>query len=257
MGSRAPLSYVHNVAQSSSARATVREFDDKHLVRQIKFADALHGETPSDFESPQPVGLTTHPLKQFKDKKQDQQKQQQQETDKNDGDWNHNQPKGKSSEVLPMHYVGGSRSHPVAGTIDDRRVRPYNSKEGDTMLYHASGTEQKVYVSDTGVFVLANNNKSEEEDAKEKDRYASVRHVDLEKQKHEIKKGEEVKDHKHEGDKVNTEIRCTKNRIEFRVADKVVGYYDKDADHWQFNSKTHTREATENVKDTAPKIDHN
>jgi hypothetical protein len=41
-------------------------------------------------------------------------------------------------------------------------------------------------------------------------------------------------DYKHEGDSVNTEVRTTAKRIEFRSGDDVVGYYDKGAKKWVF-----------------------
>jgi hypothetical protein len=41
-------------------------------------------------------------------------------------------------------------------------------------------------------------------------------------------------DYKHEGDTVNTEVRTTKKRIEFRCGDDVVGYYDKEKKSWCF-----------------------
>jgi hypothetical protein len=119
--------------------------------------------------------------------------------------------------------------------IDDRRVRPYKMKPGDASLYHAAGTEQKVYISDQGAFLLANNNPTAEKGAQSKERFASLRHVSGEKQKRELKKGEQVPDHPHEGKTVNAEIRCTSSRIEFRFGDDVVGYYDRSGKKWHFN----------------------
>jgi hypothetical protein len=57
-------------------------------------------------------------------------------------------------------------------------------------------------------------------------------------------------DYKHEGedDKVNTEIRCTKGKIEFRSGDTVVGYYDKAAETWYFKGKIVTLEAETRVE---------
>src|SRR6185503_4506384 len=165
---------------------------------------------------------------------------------------NHDQPRGKAAEAL-VSYVNGSRSHAVAMLVD-RRVRPYNMKEGDAALYHASGTEQKVYLNDDGVYLLANNNKGEEKDAKEKERIASLRHVELRKQKHEIGENEQVQEHKHEGDKVNTEVRCIKDRIEFRAGDEVVGYYEKSSETWFLKGKIAQMEFSEKVEAKAPKV---
>lgn len=41
-------------------------------------------------------------------------------------------------------------------------------------------------------------------------------------------------DYKHEGDTVNTEMRATAKRIEWRSGDNVVGYYDKGSSTWCF-----------------------
>jgi phage gp45-like len=69
--------------------------------------------------------------------------------------------------------------------------------------------------------------------------------------------GSQSKEHKHEGETVNTEVRCTKNRIEFRTGDKVVGYYDVKEDKWFFTGKDIHNKASGSIKDEAPKIEHN
>src|SRR5882724_531443 len=200
----------------STSRATIREIDDKHLMQQVKHADVHHSETPSDFERWQMVGLTSVPLKQEEDQNQKQKNNSQDEQ----GDWNHNQPKGKAAEAV-MIYVGGSRSHPI-GIVDDRRVRPYAMKEGETALYAASGTGQMVFHNDAGSYLVAVNNPPEQsKDNKDKERFASLRHVEKKKQSREIKNGQEVQEHKHEGETVNLEVRATKTRIEFRAGDTV------------------------------------
>lgn len=118
-------------------------------------------------------------------------------------------------------------------------------------------------------------------------RMASLRHVDKEKQSRKLKNksgpvqsaqsggqqqggqgqdgqsggqsGGQQQQFKHEGedDKINHEVRVTKKRIEFRSGNKVVGYYDKDEDKWYFTGKVILNEATQQVQDKAPKIDHN
>jgi phage gp45-like len=241
---RSTLAETHRTARNSGgSRATCREIDDKHLCQQIKKCDVFHSETHSDIECWQPVGLTSVPLKQFEEEKGGKSAQK-----KSDGaDWNHDQPQGKSAEAL-VSYVNGSRSHAI-GMLVDRRVRPYNMKEGDAALYHASGTEQKVYINDDGIYMLANNNKSEEKDAKEKERYASLRHVELKKQEHEIKDDKQVKDHKHQGDKVHTEVRCTKGRIEFRAGDTVFGYFEVSSETWYFKGKIAQMEFSDKISE--------
>lgn len=241
---RTSLARANGMGRMGSGRATLGEIDDKHLMQEIKSANGMHSETHTNeggsFERFQMVGLTSVPLKQFEEEGGQQGGGQQGGGQGGGGQggqssqFNDKQPKGKAAEAV-MIYPNGSRSHRI-GMIDDRRVRPYNMKPGDAALYHASGTEQKTYISDFGAMLIANNQPSVEKGAQQKDRFASLRHVNVtEKQKRELKKGEEVKDHKHEGDSVNAEVRCTKDRIEFRFGDQVVGYYDKNGKKWNFN----------------------
>src|SRR6266699_3476705 len=95
--SRRTLSRAGRQASLGVSRASVREFDDKHLMQEIKQADVMHSETASNFERVQMVGLTSVPLKQ-EDEQQQGQGQQQSATGEQ-GDWNHNQPKGKAAEA--------------------------------------------------------------------------------------------------------------------------------------------------------------
>lgn len=239
MTTRTTLTRADQKSRAGTARATVREIDDKHLMQEIKKADVYHSETPSNFERFQMVGITAVPLPQ-----EEEQNQGQKNSKKSEGgaDWNHDQPKGKAAEAV-MLYLNGQRSHPIA-LVDDRRVRPYAMKPGESAFYSASGTGQMVFHNDAGSYVVATNNPQEQsKDTNEKERFASLRHVKVKKQPREIKKGEEVKDHKHEGDEVNMEVRVTSSRIEFRVGDTVVGYYDKTSEKWYFKGKIVEHEA--------------
>src|SRR4029077_12325997 len=103
---RTTLSQVARQAQMSLSRATVREFDDDHLMQQVKEADVYHSETPSDFERWQPVGMTAFPIKQQEDPDQ---KKPQQKSQNDPGDWNHDQPTGPAAEAV-MLYMNGQRS---------------------------------------------------------------------------------------------------------------------------------------------------
>ena len=245
---RTNLGDTHTKARSSASRATVREFDDNHLIQQIKKADVFHSETPSDFERFQMVGLTSMPLKQEDSQQQGQQQGQGQQGqgggDENTGNWNHNQPQGKAAEAV-MLYMNGHRAHPIA-FVDDSRVRPYKLKEGETSLYAASGTGQMVFHDDNGSYLLVTNNPPEQsKNNQQKDRFASLRHVEKQKQSREIQDSssqsgstsgqqQQQDDPKHAGETVNTEVRTTKDRIEFRIGDTVVGYYDKSSSTWAF-----------------------
>jgi phage gp45-like len=281
MHERLTLSHLTNQVRLSSGRATVREFNDDTLMQECKYADVLHSETPSDFERWQMVGLSSYPLKQDQDQQQQTNKQGQQQDAGNEGDWNHDQPKGKASEAV-MLYVGGNRNHPVA-LCDDRRVRPMKMPEGATALYAASGTGQMFYHNDAGSYVVAVNNPKYDNSGggasgggggasganvsfraaggsnqQQTERYASLRHVNKKPQDRSggssngsgggaapsARDGStggssSSQPYQHEGESINTEVRCTSSRIEFRVGGNVVGYYDTQGSKWSFTGEMH------------------
>lgn len=252
---RKTLSQVGREVQTMLTRATPRAINGKRLAPIGKQVDGFHGHTDSDVEIAQGWANVGIPLDQEKDRQQ-QGSQQQGSQSNGKADWNHNQPKGKSAEMVMMR-LQGSFSFPVGMPLADRRVQPM-LKPGESAQYAMSGTGQMLLHNDAGSYlVVTNKPPKQSEDNQEKERYASMRHVDVDDEKRDLKDDEDAPDHKYEGKTINTEVRCTKNRIEFRVGDKVVGYYDKGDDAWYFTSKTHERHATEEVKDTAPKVSHN
>jgi phage gp45-like len=240
-----------------TARATVREFDDDHLMQQVKSADVTHSETPTDFERWQPVGMTAFPIKQQEDPNQ---KKPSAPSNPEEGDWNHDQPTGPAAEAV-MLYLGGSRSHPVA-MVDDRRVRPYGMSEGEGAHYAPDGSEQMVLFKGNGTYIVSLDGKSVKDPKGNTTRFASLRHVNKKMQTHKIEKqqsggssgggsgasaqqldassggssgGQQQEKYKHEGDSVNTEVRVSAKRIEFYNGDKIVGFYDKSNNTWTLN----------------------
>jgi phage gp45-like len=264
---RQTLQMLSNQIRMSMSRATVREFDDDHDMQQIKYADVYHSETPSDFERWQMVGLTSTPLKQDE---ADKQQKQNKKSDQQEGDWNHDQPKEPAAEAIMM-YLGGSRSHPVA-MVDDRRVRPYKIPEGGTALYAASGTGQMFYHNDDGSHIVVTNNPKYGKNQQQKERYASMRHVTKQPQQRKFQSGgggngggggAQVTphdgsgggggggDYKHEGDTVLTEMRATKDSVETRDGDQIVGVYSKNGQKWDFKGKEHQISSTDKHTVTA------
>jgi phage gp45-like len=253
---RTTLADATRKARMGMSRATVREFDDDHLMQQVKYADVFHSETPSDFERWQGVGMTAFPIKQQEDPNA--KKPPAQKADAADGDWNHDQPKGPAAEAV-MLYLNGSRSHPVA-MVDDRRVRPYGMTEGEGAHYAPDGSEQMVLFKGNGTYVVSLDGKSVKDPKEKATRFASLRHVNKKMQTHKIESqpsgqstggggasaqqldasgssgGQQQKEkYKHEGDSVNTEVRVTGSRIEFYSGDKIVGFYDKSSNVWTLN----------------------
>jgi phage gp45-like len=279
---RTTLSHVARQSQMGGAsRATVREFDDDHLMQEVKKADVYSNESPTDFERWQMVGLTSFPIKQ----EEEEGKKQQSKADKNSQvDWDNDQPGGPAAEAL-MLYLNGQRSHPVA-IVDDRRVRPYEMTEGEGALYAPDGSEQMVLFKENGTYIMSLDNVSVKDKKKKKTRFVSMRHVEKKMQKHKIEKksgggggggggsagaqaatlslspetqadgdggggagGQQKEKYKHEGEKVNTEVRCTANRIEFRAGDKVFGYFDKEKETWYFTGKIAQMEFSEKISE--------
>jgi hypothetical protein len=179
--------------------------------------------------------------------------------------------KGAAAEGICV-FVGGQRNHPVCIGVDDRRYRPMGLKPGESGQYDDIG--QMTLLRRGGTFMLSCDGPGG--DGKSQERMVSLRHVEKPRQQRPSDKPQQAsgngagaqalaspppppnpQDYKHEGETVNTEVRCTKGRIEFRAGDKVVGYYDVAADAWYFTAKIITNEATAQIKDKAPRIDHN
>jgi phage gp45-like len=286
MAIRTTLSHVARQAQMSMSRATIREFSDDHLMQEVKAADVHYSETPSDFERWQMVGTTSYPLKQEEDqnKKPAAQKQAASTPETNQQgplDYNDDQPKGPAAEAV-MLYLNGQRSHPVA-IVDDRRVRPYGMSEGEGAHYAPDGSEQMVLFKETGTYVVSLDGPSVKDKKTKKTRFVSLRHVSKKMQTHKIDdnssqgqssggsggsatpsastrdatggssggsgSGQQKEKYKHEGDSVNTEIRCTASRIEFRAGDTVFGYFDKGSETWYFKGKVAQMEFSDKISE--------
>jgi phage gp45-like len=189
--------------------------------------------------------------------------------------------KGPAAEMI-LAFIGGQRNHPVCIALDDRRHRPLGLKPGENAQYDDQG--QMTLLRRGGLFLLSLDTQTTGKDGKTTttERMVSLRHVEKKKQDRgkvgqagdsgssssgasgsvgaQAAAGGQTQSHqdfKHEGETVNTEVRCTKNRIEFRAGDKVVGYYDVKEDTWFFTGKLIHNQATSEVKDEAPKISHN
>jgi len=170
-------------------------------------------------------------------------------------------PKEPSAEGLCL-FMGGQRNHPVCIGIDDRRHRPMGLKAGENAQYDDIGQMTLIRRAFTAMLSL---DSKDEKTGKMVERFVSLRHVEKKKQERpKIGKGnaapaaltvEEFRrqqvraeqqaaeqaakneKYKHEGDSVNTEVRCTKNRIEFRAGDTVVGYYEASSQTWFLKGK--------------------
>jgi hypothetical protein len=156
--------------------------------------------------------------------------------------------------------------------MDDRRHRPMGLKPGESAQFDDQG--MMTLIRRDAIHMLALDDQGDgnapgqfasQAGGQKKERYASVRHVVKKKQSREqttpqqnLKSWADAgvdlskltpdelaekasapnnEDYKHEGETVNTEMRTTANRIEFRSGDNVVGYYDNGASTWCFIGK--------------------
>ncbi len=245
---RRTMAMIGNMAAMAISRGTIREQED-HLLPEAKFVDVFHSETASNQGAPlelyQPIGLASVLVKQEQQQSNQSNQNKQTSSNKNADQFNHNQPKGPAAEAL-MLYLNGSRSHPFAMPFD-RRVHPYDFKKGEnpTFLYAADGSEQGVYMDSRFTRVMSLDNKSVADKQNKKTRYVSMAHVEKKMQEHKKQQQtqgqqggqqqqSQQQEYKHEGESINTEVRLTKGRIEFRAGDTVVGYYDVQAKRWAF-----------------------
>ena len=245
MHRQTPLTAAFVGYNSGGARALVDTADDNTGMQEMK-GSMMFGEARNRVESPQNYGFTSVVLPAKKGK---------------DG-------KIEESAEAYINYIGGNRSFPVAAVMDDRRHRPWGLKPGENAQYDDLG--QMTLMRRAGLFMMSLDSADESQQsqssgaeqqqgaqAQKVERMVSMRHVEKSKQPRPKGNGStEGADHKHEGETVNTEVRCTKGRIEFRAGEKVVGFYDVAADTWHFLSKIIIHEATEQTWSKSPKNDH-
>jgi|SRR5215471_14419975 len=260
-------------AMTGISRASMREMDDMHLMQQCKKGDVMHGETPTDFERFQHLGMTALPLDQ-----------DQEEGGGSGGSRAGNgssggggngqqsqQPQGKSAEAM-MLYPNGDRSHPIAVCVDDRRVRPYGIEKGESAHYSADGSGQMVLHKADGVYQITRDGKSYQKNSDNQKRKSSLRHVAKDYQERKIQSSSggsgsgskdgssQQKKQDHIG-KVNTAVNCTATRIEFckkgqssrdgtqTQEGQVIGYHDQDEQSWWYQAdKNHTIDCGQNTQ---------
>ena len=271
-----PLNSSFRGYSSGGARSVVDKVDDDKMMQEMN-GNFMKGETRDRVESPQNYGFTSVVLPAKKGK---------------DGQIEESAEAfigfQGGNRSFPVAYVMDDRRHRPYGLkpgenaqYDDIGQMTLMRRNGTYVLSLDSEDEsQQQQSGGSGGATPAQQAESGGGKGKVVERMVSIRHV--EKKKQERKKnseqeqgdgqaggapaaraetggqsGGQSKEHKHEGEKVNTEVRLTKNRIEFRVGEKVVGFYDVKDDKWQFNAKDIHNEATNEIKDKAPKILHN
>ena len=252
-----------------AARVTLNVGDDLKMMQEM-FIDGMNGDMRKAVERIQSFGFSSVPLP--RDEADKQQK----------GSVNGvEQPKGPAAEGIAL-FLGGQRNHPVIIGIDDRRHRPMGMKPGENAQYDDQG--QMTLLRRAGLFLLsldddgsgsapgarmlrdAEGNLTGQSEKQE--RMVSLRHV---KKKAQPREGVGTKagppltvtqreaqekataEYKHEGDEVNTEVRCTGSKVQIMDGETAVATYDKGSGTWTFTSKVINLTASDTMTLTADK----
>ncbi len=101
-------------------RATLEASNDDTKLQEVD-VNLSHGEKARGVEHVQPYGLSARPVA----------------------------PTGKDRAEALILPVAGSRSHPIAIAVTDRRYRPKGMKRGEVKLH--DNQDQSVYLSDDGI----------------------------------------------------------------------------------------------------------
>lgn len=136
---------VHRTNASQSAgmahsgggsRCLIDECDDGKLMQEMK-GTMMKGESAKGVEAPQNYGFTSLVMPADKGK---------------DG-----QIEGSAEGF--MSYMGGNRSFPVCGIMDDRRHRVKGMEKGDSAMYRTRDDGQQFHLSDKGNYMTCRNDR--------------------------------------------------------------------------------------------------
>jgi phage gp45-like len=115
---------------SGGARATVSSVDDGKLMQEIG-ASFMKGEKRSGIETPHTYGFATVPFDPDKDKEGNE----------------------TAGPECFMQFMGGNRSFPVSGPVDDRRHRLKGLEKGDVALFRGKDDGQQFHMNGIGSFL--------------------------------------------------------------------------------------------------------
>ncbi|HVG51530.1 MAG TPA: phage baseplate assembly protein [Xanthobacteraceae bacterium] len=264
MHRQSPLTQGFVGYTGGGARSLVDAVDDGTGMQEMK-GSFMRGEARAKIESPQNYGFTSvvRPAKKDKDGKIE-----------------------RCAEAY-INFMGGNRSFPVAAVMDDRRYRPWGLKPGENAQFDDIG--QMTLMRRNGLYLLTLDSEEDfdnsdpapgqhVEKGKKIERMVSLRHVEKKRQERPKKtpsagqpQGDSAggatptqqaetasdpngKDHKHEGETVNTEVRATAKDIQILDGETVVARYDKASGQWTFTSKKIKLEASDTFEIKAKTI---
>lgn len=122
---------------SGGARGVVDQVDDSKFMQEMG-GNFMANESRTGVEAPQNYGFTSVVFDAEKDA----------------------MGKIKASAEHFSAFIGGSRSFPVAGSMDDRRHRLYKLEKGDTAMFRGRGDKQQFHLTQDGGFWTAPQDKT-------------------------------------------------------------------------------------------------
>ncbi|QIG93801.1 MULTISPECIES: phage baseplate assembly protein domain-containing protein [Bradyrhizobium] len=132
-----PLNTSIRAYTAGGARSVVDKVDDTKLMQEMG-GNFMANETRSEIEAAQNYGFTSVVF--------DAEKGQ-------DG-------KITASAETFIGFMGGNRSFPASGPMDDRRHRLYKLDKGDTAMFRGRGDKQQFHMTQDGGFWSAPQNKT-------------------------------------------------------------------------------------------------
>ena len=132
-----PLMSSFRAYVAGGARATIPEVDDKKLMQESQ-GNAMVNEARKAIESPQNFGFTSVVMDATKDA----------------------MGRIQSCAESFMQFMGGNRSFPVFGNMDDRRHRLKELEKGDTAFFGTVGRMLQSHLNADGMFHTAPRDKT-------------------------------------------------------------------------------------------------
>jgi len=225
MWNMTPLGIAYRAFNSGGARGTIEKMLTSTLLNSVQKGTIMGGESMRvGLEHFEPFGITSAIV---------------------------SKNKLGVAEVV-MNFISGSRGHSIASVIADRRYRFLGLQEGETAQHDDIG--QTTIMRRTGAYVVSLNgvgNSSTDVPGADNDkRMASLRHVVKQKQPRspmtpagssgsqtESQPSDQAQNFKHEGETINTEIRCTAQHVQICDGNNAIAVYDKNAGTWTFYAK--------------------
>jgi phage gp45-like len=137
MHRQTPLNSALRGFFSGGSPSVVDQVDDSKLMQEMA-GNFMANETRKGVQAPQNYGFTSVVFDAEKDA----------------------MGKIQASAETFTSFMGGNRSYPVSGNMDDRRHRLYKLEKGDTAMFRGRGDFQQLHMTGDGGFWTAPQNKT-------------------------------------------------------------------------------------------------